>query len=249
MILPRWHDRRAKLINGSPIDRVEEITYDELTMYELPLFPLNTVLFPGMPLTLHIFEERYKEMIDTCLDTKQPFGVVLIRRGVEAMGPLAEPHMVGCTAEIAQIEPLVDERLNILAVGRDRFRIVSVHQKKAYLTGTVEDYPLDTGDRDVWHAVDLLRPWVEEYLHLLSEAGDVEFEAADLPEDPEALAYLAATVLQVPNQLKQDLLSAPAAADLLQTVHTLYRKELPLLRKLLLEEKKVKMGPGSFSLN
>ena len=218
-------------------------------MYELPLFPLDTVLFPGMPLTLHIFEERYKEMIDTCLDTKQPFGVVLIRRGVEAMGPLAEPHMVGCTAEIAQIETLVNDRLNILAVGRDRFRIVSLHQEKAYLTGTVEEYPLESTAAGSWRPVQRLRPWVEEYLHLLSEAGDVSFEADDLPEDPEGLAYLAATVLQVPNQQKQDLLATPAATDLISTVHTLYRKELPLLRTLLREEKKVKAGPGPFSLN
>lgn len=218
-------------------------------MYELPLFPLDTVLFPGMPLTLHIFEDRYKEMIDTCLDTKQPFGVVLIRRGVEAMGPLAEPHMVGCTAEIAQVESLVDDRLNILAVGRDRFRIVSLHQEKAYLTGTVEAFPLDAEEPDSWRSVRRLRPWVEEYLHLLSEAGDVEFEASDLPEDPESLAYLAATVLQVPNQQKQDLLSAPAATDLIHTVRTLYRKELPLLRTLLREEKKIRTGPGPFSLN
>ena len=218
-------------------------------MYELSLFPLNTVLFPGMPLTLHIFEERYKEMIDTCLNTKRPFGVVLIRRGVEAMGPLAEPHMVGCTAEIAQIETLVNDRLNILAVGRERFRIVSLHQEKAYLTGTVEEYPLDSTEPGSWHSVQRLRPWVEEYLSLLSEAGDVAFEADDLPEDPEALAYLAATVLQAPNQQKQDLLATPAVSDLISTVHTLYRKELPLLRTLLREEKKVKEGPGAFSLN
>ena len=225
------------------------MTYAEHSMHELPLFPLNTVLFPGMPLTLHIFEERYKEMIDRCLDSRQPFGVVLIRQGVEAMGPLAEPHMVGCTAEIAQVEPLANDRFNILAVGRDRFRIVSLQQDKAYLIGMVEAYPLEAADPDAWRSVHRLRPWVEEYLHLLSEAGDVEFEAADLPDDPEALAYLAATVLQVPNQQKQELLAAPAAADLLRTVNTLYRKELPLLRTLLQEEKKVKTGPGPFSLN
>jgi Lon protease-like protein len=57
-------------------------------MFELPLFPLNTVLFPGMPLTLHIFEDRYKRMIRTCLKTRQPFGVVLVRHGQEAFGPL-----------------------------------------------------------------------------------------------------------------------------------------------------------------
>ena len=60
-------------------------------MQEIPLFPLNTVLFPNAPLRLHIFEERYKRMVNDCLAEKQPFGVVLIRHGLEALGPLAEP--------------------------------------------------------------------------------------------------------------------------------------------------------------
>ena len=60
-------------------------------MLELPLFPLNTVLFPGMPLNLHIFEERYKRMMQACIESSKPFGVVLIKQGLEAHGPLADP--------------------------------------------------------------------------------------------------------------------------------------------------------------
>ena len=70
-------------------------------MFELPLFPLNIVLFPGMPLSLHIFEDRYKLLIGKCLQERQPFGVVLIKKGIEALGPLAEPHHIGCTAFVS----------------------------------------------------------------------------------------------------------------------------------------------------
>src|SRR5512147_2655499 len=93
------------------------------SMYELPLFPLNTVLFPGMPISLHIFEPRYKLMIEQCIQIAQPFGVVLIREGVEALGPSAEPHQIGCSAQITQVERLEDGRMNIVAVGVERFQI------------------------------------------------------------------------------------------------------------------------------
>jgi len=72
-------------------------------MFELPLFPLNTVLYPGTPLYLHIFEPRYQRMINLCLNEHRPFGVVLIRHGQEALGPLAEPYRIGCTADIIRV--------------------------------------------------------------------------------------------------------------------------------------------------
>ena len=88
--------------------------------YELPLFPLNTVLFPGMPLPLHVFEERYKEMVQVCLDEQRPFGVVLIRSGVAEGGPLADPYDVGCVAEIIEVQKLEDNiKLNIRKQLRD----------------------------------------------------------------------------------------------------------------------------------
>jgi Lon protease-like protein len=219
--------------------------------YELPLFPLNTVLFPGMPLTLHIFEERYKEMVNDCLANETPFGVVLIREGVEALGPAAQPHAIGCSAEIAQVQPLVGGRMNVLAVGLERFRIMSLHHDRAYLTGTVERFPLDgsmDSDMGATNAGKRLRPWVEQYLSLLSEAGEVEFDAGQLPDDSEALAYLAAMVIQIPNLQKQDLLATADTAELLRTMHDLYRRELPVLRLLLTEDVDVS-GPGAFSLN
>lgn len=218
--------------------------------FDLPLFPLNTVLFPGMPLTLHIFESRYREMIKACIDDKQPFGVVLIKEGVEAMGPLAEPHLVGCTAEIAQAQSLKDGRLNILAVGRERFQILSLHYDQPYLRGTVESYPLEASySEDAQRAGRRLRPWVESYLALLSEAGDVDFDTSSLPHDPEALAYLSATVLQIPNAQKQSLLATRGVLPMLTTMHKLFRREMPVLRLLLQEEEALPSGPGTFSLS
>lgn len=218
-------------------------------IYELPLFPLNTVLFPGMPLTLHIFEERYQTMITQCLDDQRPFGVVLIKEGVEALGPLAEPHAIGCTAEIAQVQSLEDGRMNILAVGRERFQIVSLHDDRPYLRGTVETFPLETAHGDAHQAGTRLRPWVESYVGLLSEAGDVDFDTSSLPDDPEALAYLAATVLQVPNEQKQALLATRGVLPMLTAMHDIFRREMPILRLLLQEHAALPGGAASFSLS
>lgn len=205
-------------------------------MYELPLFPLNTVLFPGMPISLHIFEPRYKLMIEQCIQTAQPFGVVLIRDGVEAFGPSAEPHEIGCSAQITQVERLEDGRMNIIAIGVERFQIHSLSHDKPYLVGTVESYPLDDDDANaVMRAGNQLRPWVERYLVTLSEAADEKpsFESHQLPDDPLALGYLAAAVVQIPLDQKQTLLATNHAADLLTSIRTIYRQELPLLNAMI----------------
>lgn len=204
-------------------------------MFELPLFPLNTVLFPGMPLSLHIFEPRYKQMIEHCLATQEPFGVVLIREGVEALGPVALPHPVGCTARITQVQRLEDGRINILAVGVERFQIHALSHDKPYLVGTVETIPMDSSDvQAVDQAGQRLRPWVEQYLSMLAKAAEkVEFDPLQLPNDPLALGYLAAALVQIPTEQKQQLLASGQAADLLTAIRTIYRREVALLRVIL----------------
>src|SRR5436853_683939 len=107
---------------------------------ELPLFPLNVVLFPGMRLPLHIFEDRYKLMIGTCMVTDQTFGVSLIQSGREVGGP-AEVHPVGTTARIVEVERLPEGRLNLVAVGVDRFRIIERIDGQPYAQGRVELLP------------------------------------------------------------------------------------------------------------
>src|SRR5690242_121607 len=108
-----------------------------LNVMKLPLFPLHTVLFPGMSLPLHIFEPRYRTMINECLSSGAPFGIVLISSGRE-VGEPAVPHTVGTTAHISGAERLPDGRLNIEVVGQQRFQIIELHQDQSYLTGTIE---------------------------------------------------------------------------------------------------------------
>jgi Lon protease-like protein len=189
-------------------------------------------------------------MINECLQAPRPFGVVLIKSGQEALGPLAEPYPIGCTAEIAQVQPLLGGRMNVFAVGKERFRIVTLRRDLPYLMGMVENMPLvtDAGSGDLRVSTRLVT-WVREYLTLLSTAGDVEFDSEQLPSDPQMLAYLAATLLQIPNQRKQELLAAPGTGNFVQQMNALYRQELPVLRLLLQEAERVPAGPGSFSLS
>lgn len=216
-------------------------------MFELPLFPLNTVLFPGMPLALHIFEDRYKLMIGKCVQERQPFGVVLIKQGVEVLGPLAKPHSVGCIAQITQFKRLEHGRLNIEAIGQERFRISSLDDRLPYLVGQVERHPL-TGDDPARQAIEaeLLRPWVMRYLELLPQADDIDFESSQLPDEPDVLAYLAATVLQMPPEQKQPFLAIDETIGLLTNLRRAYRREVALMKRLVDQPE---VDQGSFSLN
>ena len=201
---------------------------------ELPLFPLNTVLFPGMPVHLHIFEERYKQMITRCLGEKLPFGVVLIAHGTEALGPLAQPHPVGCTAHITQMETLNQGRMNLVAVGETRFRITQLYpQKYPYLAGEVDFIPLPEADPRALRAeAHRLRTWVGRYLEVLGHPERLPFSVDQLPDDPLTFAYLAATLLQMPAEQKQPLLEAPDAVSMVRGLDALYRREIALVRNL-----------------
>jgi uncharacterized protein len=214
-------------------------------MFELPLFPLDTVLFPGMPLRLHIFEERYRVMIQRVMATSHTFGVALIRSGLEAHGPLPQPHLTGCTARIVQIDAQEDGTLDLTAVGDERFRVLRLGTAQPYLTAFVESVPLQAHHTiDVVRGTHRLRRLLARYLKLISElAKDEEEEQAleldmnlselQLPEDPMMLIYLSAALLQVPAREKQPLLEADTAARLLALVQRLYRRELAVLPPLM----------------
>jgi Lon protease-like protein len=216
-------------------------------MFELSLFPLNMVLFPGMPLALHIFEERYKMMIGECIETRKPFGVVLIKRGTEAFGPLADPHLIGCMAQITQVQQLGEGRMNIAAIGRERFRILSIDRDAPYLIGEVEEYPLAGWEpKNLLTTAEKLRPLISRYMAELSHLEGVDLDPEQIPEEPDKLAYFGAALLQVPAEEKQTLLSTNEAAEMLTEMRHLYRRELSFVKHML------QMPPqddSSFSLN
>jgi Lon protease-like protein len=107
----------------------------------LRLFPLRTVLFPSQTIPLVVFEPRYRQLVRECLDEGEPFGIILIREGVEVGGP-AVPHPVGTTARIRDVSRLPDGRLQVEAVGERRFRILALFDDRPYLSAEVE-YPVD----------------------------------------------------------------------------------------------------------
>lgn len=201
----------------------------------LPLFPLNTVLFPSMVLPLHIFEERYKLMINTCLAQDKPFGVVLIYSGTE-VGDSAIPHPIGTVAQIANWEWLPDGRMNILTVGERRFRIVEyADEELPYLVGSIEywdDQPVDYPDQpglidDVSHSF-------IDYLTLIMSLADQPLPVSQLqlPADPATLSHHVASNLQIDMNEKQELLEEPSAIARLQRELTLLRREGSFLQRL-----------------
>lgn len=220
-------------------------------MFDIPLFPLGSVLFPGIPISLHIFEERYKEMVNLCLKNNQPFGVVLIREGHEAHGPLAQPHLVGCTALITGVKPLEQGRKFIVAIGVDRFRINSLSFDQSYLVGSVEllPQPDKIESPQAQRQGEQLSLLVRRYLEIVTQVSNLDFEPEQLPTNPLGLAYWAAAILQnVPQTDKQTLLALESSSALLAQVSALYRREVSFL-EMMLARHGAGEETGPFSLN
>lgn len=200
----------------------------QVTIQGLPLFPLNLVLFPGMVLPLHIFEERYRRMIGECLAGEPRFGVVLIREGSEVGGP-AKVRDVGTIARIVSVGRYDDGRMDILTVGVERFRVLDTSDALPYLSADVEVL------RDVEESPGSLLALANRLHGLLRERGELlgqaEDEAPKLPRDARSLSFVAG-VLDIPNGAKQALLESASAAERLRWVSHHLRQEIQLLRVL-----------------
>lgn len=217
-------------------------------MFELPIFPLNTVLFPGFPLQLHVFEERYKLLVSRCLEKDRSFGVALIRSGKEALGPLPEPHAIGCVARIMEIQPLDGGKMNVLTMGQERFRILSLDYSQPYLVGQVDSYPITRMNETALVPIgNELRKLVEGYVRVLSESRHIETDTRHLPADPVGLAYLGAGMLQISIAQKQVLLATEMAYDLIAMTVGLFRREIALLQAITHHSESREVGP--FSIN
>lgn len=221
-------------------------------MDALPLFPLNTVLFPSVTLNLHIFEDRYKQMIARCIAADQPFGVLLIREGVEVGGP-AVPVEIGTTAAIVSVDKLSDGRMNLVVAGRQRFRLLEITQKLPYLIGRVEFTPQPVNAQaSVQNGMASIRRLYAAYTQARAAIGE-ESPLPELPPDPVSMANAIAATLRVSNAIKQSLLEAPFVEQMLLREAGLLHKETARL-KLMAElgkqnerAEKAKIGP--FSMN
>ena len=162
-------------------------------LLQLSLFPLNVVLFPGMPMPLHIFEERYKAMIGECVDREEPFGIILIKEGQE-VGEPAEPVKVGTTARIVQVERLEEGRLNIMTRGEKRFEVVEITQQVPYMVGQVRYFTEEPGEL----AASVFGEGKEAYggyLRNLTALTGGWTAQAEVPGNPVTLAFAIASSL------------------------------------------------------
>ena len=155
-------------------------------MPRLRLFPLRTVLFPGMDLQLQVIEERYRTLVAECLETGEPFGVALIREGDEVGGP-AVPHGVGCTARIRRVAPTRDGRLALDAVGVRRFRIARLYEDRPYLSADVA-HPVDETAEVPPKALEDARERVRQLCHLRDTISNEYHRDVETPATAGALA-------------------------------------------------------------
>ncbi len=148
-------------------------------MSRLRLFPLRTVLFPGMDLQLQVFEDRYRTLVAECLEAGEPFGVVLIREGPE-VGGRAVPHQVGCTARITRVAPTRDGRLSLHGVGVRRFRVVQLHDDQPYLGADVE-FPVDEVTEVSEEALAAARERMQQLYRLRDTIANEYHREAEVP--------------------------------------------------------------------
>ncbi len=201
---------------------------------EIPLFELGVVLFPHMPLGLHVFEERYRAMLRDCEEQGIGFGVVGIREGVEVGGG-AVAYDVGTLAQIRRLERLDDGRANLLVTGATRFRVVRRISDRQYPAGEVEYLSDAAGDEAAMQrlAAEVL-PAFRRYVASLQQLSARDLPALDeLPDDPELLGYLVAAALQIETAHKQRLLEADSTQRRLAMCAELLRREEALLERRL----------------
>jgi Lon protease-like protein len=183
----------------------------------LPIFPLELVLFPGVPLPLHIFEPRYKEMIAECLDLKKPFGVV--RASSEGVAD------IGCTAEILQVTKKYDDgRMDILTRGVDRFEVLEVNEDRSFLQAEItliQDEPGRPAQQVIEQAVRL-------HAEIAKLAGS---EVSGPEEGASNLSFLLAGSLPLDLDFKQQLLVTSSETKRLEAVVGYLDAVLPGLRR------------------
>lgn len=199
-------------------------------MQRLPLFPLGTVLVPGLVLPLHVFEPRYRELVADLQDRpddEQAFGVVAIKEGHEVGRDGARAlYDVGCTASLQTVTPYEDGRYDLVTTGTTRFRLEGLDADAGtpYLTGWVTALPESDGD-DV-DVTGLAREVGLAFAAYRSRTGSPQ---TGLPTSPRVLSYLVAAAMALDLSDRQALLAQPDTARRLVAERSLLHRERMLL--------------------
>ncbi|MFN7017617.1 MAG: LON peptidase substrate-binding domain-containing protein [Fimbriimonadales bacterium] len=191
------------------------------SIWTIPLFPLETVLFPHTALPLHVFEPRYRELVMYCLEHDSPFGVVLIREGREVGDAHVEPHEIGTMARIGRLRRQPDGRFHLLAIGEERFQIIRlIRHESPYLKAHVRlwrDHQPFSAEQER----ELAEQTAEAFralLHHILESDRVRVNDIQLPKDPTALSFAIAGTLQLETPMRQYLLELQDTSERLRLV-------------------------------
>lgn len=212
----------------------------------IPLFPLGSPLFPGMVLPLHVFEDRYRQLVEDLLaqpdEATRRFGVVAIRQGWEVAGGAfgaAEPALfnVGCLAVVRAISRRGNGRFDVVSVGTDRFRISALHRDVSpYLQADVDELPgaqTDAGSEPEAAALAaVVGPLFLRYIEQVAALHGTEIELPELPDSPRELSYLVASGALLTVEDRQALLVEDRTTARLAAQSHLLRRELTVLSGL-----------------
>jgi Lon protease-like protein len=193
---------------------------------ELPLFPLPIVLFPGVPLPLHIFEPRYRRMLADVSAQDNLFGLSYFDPSESATEVPLVGH-VGCVAEVTEVQPLPDSRFNILTVGLVRYRLEAyVEHGDPYLVGRVRFFEDEEED------MDFLKGRAEKvsalFMRIARAVRIINDERASLPDlpptEPERLSFLVAAAMELETGVKLELLELRSTAERLKRLRDLLER-------------------------
>lgn len=185
---------------------------------ELPLFPLPVVLFPGVPLPLHIFEPRYRQMLDDVRASNNFFGLSYFDAS-SATTDLPPAGHVGCVAEITETQLLPDGRSNILTIGLIRYRVEGyVDRGDPYLVARVNFFEDQEESEDL--LTESSRHVAETFTRIARAVRIINDERASLPDisdtEPQRLSFLVAAAIEIDAELKQELLELQSTSERLQ---------------------------------
>lgn len=205
---------------------------------QLPIFPLNTVVFPGVTVPLHVFEDRYRALVHHLLTISEKperlFGIVAIREGYEiGSHGVQSVHRVGCVVQMTSVDPYPDGRFDIEVVGRRRLRLDALDTSGSYLVGdveTVDEARVDTPE-GVHEAIRTRETFEEYRLRLSDLRGDAVLDG-DLPRDPEFLSYSLAATCLLTLQERQALLEAADPLDRLIMLRHALHEEMRAMRAI-----------------
>jgi Lon protease-like protein len=202
----------------------------------LPLFPLGTVLYPGLLLPLNIFEERYRQLVHDLMDGPEPrrFGVIAIRKGRETgVDGISALYRIGCTATLREVAEQEDGRLHLVTVGTQRFQLASLDESRPYFQGEVELLDEEVGDEAAAGlAAQAVQRGFRGYVEALASRESVEVTVPELPDEPLVLSYLVAASMILDLPVRQQLLAEPDAESRLGAERALLARETTMLRSL-----------------